>query len=56
MTTSDLNEVKKFLISKKNFRTLWMQFGGRHLMSSGEVWAMYGWMPMRAALQKDGFA
>ncbi len=57
MTTSDLNEVKKFLISKKkNFRTLWTKFGEAvNLMSSGEVWAMYGWMPMRAALQKDGF-
>jgi spermidine/putrescine transport system substrate-binding protein len=57
MTKSDLNEVKKFLISKKkNFRTLWTKFGEAvNLMSSGEVWAMYGWMPMRAALQRDGF-
>ena len=57
LTKSDLNEVKKFLISKKkNFRTLWTKFGEAvNLMSSGEVWAMYGWMPMRAALQKDGF-
>src|SRR5262245_4265828 len=57
MTRSDLEEVKKFLISKKkNFRTLWTAFGEAvNLMSSGEVWAMYGWMPMRAALQRDGF-
>lgn len=57
MTQSDLNEVKKFLISKKkNFRTLWTKFGEAvNLMSSGEVWAMYGWMPMRAALARDGF-
>jgi len=57
MTRSDLEQVKKFLISKKkNFRTLWTAFGEAvNLMSSGEVWAMYGWMPMRAALQRDGF-
>ncbi len=56
MTASDLQEVKKFLISKKkNFRTLWTKFGEAvNLMSSGEVWAMYGWMPMRAALQREG--
>jgi spermidine/putrescine transport system substrate-binding protein len=56
MGASDLAEVKKFLIAKKkNFRTLWTQFGEAvNLMSSGEVVAMYGWMPMRAALQKNG--
>lgn len=56
MSSSDLVEVKKFLISKKkNFRTLWTKFGEAvNLMSSGEVIAMYGWMPMRAALQRDG--
>jgi spermidine/putrescine-binding protein len=55
MSSSDLAEVKKFLISKKkNFRTLWTQFGEAvNLMSSGEVVAMYGWMPMRAALQRN---
>jgi spermidine/putrescine transport system substrate-binding protein len=57
MNKSELNEVKKYLISKKkNFRTLWTKFGEAvNLMSSGEVWAMYGWMPMRAALQRDGY-
>src|SRR5262245_3375162 len=57
MTRSDVEEVKKYLISKKrNFRTLWTAFGEAvNLMSSVEVWAMYGWMPMRAALQRDGF-
>lgn len=58
MSASDLAEVKKFLISKKkNFRTLWAQFGEAvSLMSTGEVVAMYGWMPMRGTLQKSGVA
>ena len=56
MTRAELADAKKFLISKKkNFRTFWTNFGQAvSLMSSGEVWAMYGWMPMRAALQRDG--
>jgi spermidine/putrescine-binding protein len=56
MSLSDLNEVKKFLISKKkNFRALWTKFGEAvNLLSSGEVWLMYGWMPMRAALLREG--
>jgi len=56
MSQSELDDVKKFLISKKkNFRALWTKFGEAvNLMSSGEVWAMYGWMPMRAALQREG--
>lgn len=56
MSAADLAEVKKFLISKKkNFRTLWTKFGEAvNLMSTGEVVAMYGWMPMRAALQRSG--
>jgi len=56
MSASDLNEVKKFLISKKkNFRALWTKFGEAvNLISSGEVWVMYGWMPMRAALLREG--
>ena len=55
MSDADLAEVKKFLISKKkNFRTMWSQFAEAvNLMSSGEVWAMYGWLSMRAALQKQ---
>ncbi len=55
MSLSDLNEVKKFLISKKkNFRALWTKFGEAvNLISSGEVWLMYGWMPMRAALARE---
>lgn len=56
MPNSDLAEVTKFLISKKkNFRALWSKFGEAvNLMSSGEVWAMHGWMPMRAALVREG--
>jgi spermidine/putrescine-binding protein len=56
MDKSDLKEVTKFLISKKkNFRTLWAQFGEAvSMMASGEVWAMYGWIAMRAALQRQG--
>ena len=56
MSASDLADVKKFLISKKkNFRTLWTKFGEAvNLISTGEVVAMYGWMPMRAALQRNG--
>ena len=56
MPRSDLDEVKKFLIAKKkNFRALWSKFGEAvNLMSSGEVWTMHGWMPMRAALVREG--
>lgn len=56
MSASDLKEVTKFLTAKKkNVRTMWSTFGSAvSLMSSGEVWAMYGWIPMRAALQKQG--
>lgn len=56
MSASDLKEVGNFLTKKKkNVRTMWSTFGSAiSLMSSGEVWAMYGWIPMRAALQKQG--
>ena len=56
MDQKDLNEVTKFLISKKkNFRTMWTQFGEAvNMMSSGEVDAMYGWIVMRAVLQRRG--
>jgi spermidine/putrescine-binding protein len=53
---SDVREVGKFLIDrKKNIRTMWTKFGEAvGLMASGEVWAMYGWVSMRAALRKQG--
>jgi spermidine/putrescine-binding protein len=56
MSSSDLRDVTSFLTKKKkNVRTMWSTFGSAvSLMSSGEVWAMYGWIPMRAALQKQG--
>jgi spermidine/putrescine transport system substrate-binding protein len=56
MNTAQLKQVTDFLIKKKkNVRTMWSTFGSAvSLMSSGEVWAMYGWIPMRAALQKQG--
>ena len=55
MSVADLQKVKKFLIAKKkNLRTMWTKFGEAvNLMASGEVWAMYGWMPMRAALLRQ---
>jgi spermidine/putrescine-binding protein len=56
MSSDDLKRVASFLTAKKkNVRTMWSTFGSAvSLMSSGEVWAMYGWIPMRAALQKQG--
>jgi spermidine/putrescine transport system substrate-binding protein len=56
MGASDLKDVTSFLTKKKkNVRAMWSTFGSAvSLMSSGEVWAMYGWIPMRAALQKQG--
>ena len=56
MTPSDITEVGKFLTAKKKLiRTMWSQFGEAvNLVSSGEVYAMYGWIPMLDALQKQG--
>ena len=56
MDASDLKDITKFMIDrKKNVRTMWTKFGEAvNLVSSGEVWAMYGWIAMRAALQKRG--
>ncbi len=56
MSQADLNRVTQFLISKKrNFRTIWGSFAEAvNLMSSREVDAIFGWIPMRAALQRQG--
>jgi spermidine/putrescine-binding protein len=56
MSQADLNRVTQFLISKKrNFRTIWGSFAEAvNLMSSREVDAVFGWIPMRAALQRQG--
>lgn len=54
---SDLNELVKFLVSKKkNIRTMWTSFAQAvNLLASGEVVVSYGWIPIRQALQKRGF-
>ena len=56
MPQAELNRVTQFLISKKrNFRTIWGSFAEAvNLMSSREVDAVFGWIPMRAALQTQG--
>ncbi|MFO1190239.1 MAG: extracellular solute-binding protein [Alphaproteobacteria bacterium] len=52
----DLDEFGRFLISKKKLvRTMYTSFAQAvNLMSSGEVVVMYGWIPHREALQKQG--
>lgn len=56
MSDSDIKEVAKFLTAKKkNIRTMWSKFAEAvNLISSGEVNAMYGLIPMRPALIKQG--
>ena len=56
MSTADLNEVGRFLISKKkNVRTFWSSFAqGANLMASGEVAITFGTIPMRTGLTKQG--
>ncbi|WP_108658854.1 ABC transporter substrate-binding protein [Acuticoccus kandeliae] len=57
MTKADLDEVAKFLISKKkNVRTFWTSFAQcSSLLGSGEIVATYGPIPVRVDLQKKGF-
>ena len=52
----ELDEFGRFLISKKKLiRTMYTTFAqGLNLMASGEVDVMYGWIPHREALQKQG--
>ena len=56
MTRAQLEECKKFLISKKkHFRQLWGTYAEAvNLLRSEEVWAMFGWLPMVSALRKEG--
>jgi spermidine/putrescine-binding protein len=56
MDKSDLKDITSYLIDrKKNVRTMWTKFGeALNLISSGEVWAMYGWIAMRRILQGKG--
>jgi len=52
----ELDEFGRFLISKKKLvRTMYTSFAQAvNLMASGEVVVMYGWIPHREALQKQG--
>jgi spermidine/putrescine-binding protein len=56
MSSDDIAEIKKFLISKKkNFRKFWTGYSEAvSLLRSGEVWALSGWRPMWWGLAKDG--
>ena len=56
MTTAEIKDLTKFLISKKgNFRGLWSKFAEAvQMMASGEVHAMFGWLLMRKTLREQG--
>jgi spermidine/putrescine transport system substrate-binding protein len=56
MSREELNEVGKFLIAKKkNVRTFYTSFAQcASLLTSGEVVAAYGPIPVRAGLQQKG--
>ena len=56
LSSSDLAEIKKFLISKKNvFRRLWTGYAEAvSLLRSGEAWAISGWRPMWWELERAG--
>jgi spermidine/putrescine transport system substrate-binding protein len=56
MTPSEVDDVGKFLISKKkNIRTFWTSFAQcGSLLTSGEVVTTYGPLPVRQALQHKG--
>lgn len=57
MDRNQLNEVAKFLISKKkNVRTFYSTFAqGSNLLANGEIDVCYGIAPMRNELQKRGY-
>ena len=57
MDRNQLNEVAKFLISKKkNVRTFYTTFAqGSNLLAGGEIAICYGVVPMRVELKKRGF-
>lgn len=56
MSTAELNEVTKFMISKKkNVRTLWTSFAqASNLLGTGEIIASFGPIPVRYGLQQKG--
>ena len=56
MDEKEVREVGRFLTDrKKNVRTMWTKFAEAvNMIASGEVYCLYGWIPMRAALEKQG--
>lgn len=56
MQPAQVREVQKFLIDrKKNVRTMWTKFAEAvNMIATGEVYCLYGWIPMRAALERQG--
>jgi spermidine/putrescine-binding protein len=54
LEAKDLQEVKKFLISKKPiFRTFWSSFADvTTLMKNGDIWATAGWLPIYWVLKQ----
>lgn len=55
MDEKEVREVGRWLIDrKKNIRTMWTKFAEAvNMIASGEVAAMYGWIAMRSALEKQ---
>lgn len=55
MNAKDLQDVKKFLISKKPiFRTFWSSFADAvTLMKNGDIWATAGWLPIYWVLKQQ---
>jgi spermidine/putrescine transport system substrate-binding protein len=56
MQPAQVREVQRFLIDrKKNIRTMWSKFAEAvNMIATGEVYCLYGWIAMRAALEKQG--
>lgn len=54
MSSKDLQDVKKFLISKKPIiRTFWSTFADvTTLMKNGDIWATAGWLPIYWVLKQ----
>jgi len=54
LETKDLQDVKKFLISKKPIiRTFWSSFADvTTLMKNGDIWATAGWLPIYWVLKQ----
>lgn len=54
LSKADVAKIRDWLIARKpNLRTMWSSFAqGVSLLTSGEVWALQGWMSMVPAAQK----